>query len=186
LDAVRRLTAHSRATGTGHNYLVQHSAGSGKSKSIAWLAHHLGGLHDDNDMKVFDSVVVITDRVVLDRQLQNAVYQFEHKQGVVQGIDQDTRQLVQALSVGTPIIITTMQKFPFVAETIDKLNQDRQAAGEDTLEIGTKGKRFAVIVDEAHSSQSGETGHGSQRGAQQGGGSRSRRRLYRSKRSGPG
>jgi len=157
LDAVRRLTTHSRAKGTGHNYLVQHSAGSGKSKSIAWLAHHLAGLHDENDLKVFDSVVVITDRIVLDQQLQNAVYQFEHKQGVVQGIDEDTRQLVQALSAGTPIIITTLQKFPFVAETMDKLNRDRSEAGEDALEISTKGKRFAVIVDEAHSSQSGET-----------------------------
>ena len=157
LDAVRRLTAHSRAGGTGHNYLVQHSAGSGKSKSIAWLAHHLASLHDDKDLKIYDSVVVITDRIVLDQQLQNAVYQFEHKQGVVQGIDEDTRQLVKALSAGTPIIITTLQKFPFVAETMDKLNRDRAQSGEDALAISTRGKRFAVIVDEAHSSQSGET-----------------------------
>lgn len=157
LDAVRKLVAHSRANGPGRNYLVQHSAGSGKSKSIAWLAHHLASLHDGKDLKVFDSVVVITDRIVLDQQLQNAVYQFEHKQGVVQGIDEDTRQLVKALSSGTPIIITTLQKFPFVADTMDKLNRDRKEAGEDALKISTKGKCFAVIVDEAHSSQSGET-----------------------------
>ncbi|OEU67024.1 MAG: type I restriction endonuclease subunit R [Desulfobacterales bacterium PC51MH44] len=157
LDAIRRLVTHSRTHGSGHNYLVQHSAGSGKSKSIGWLAHHLASLHDDKELKVYDSVVVITDRIVLDRQLQNAVYQFEHKQGVVQGIDEDTRQLVKALSAGTPIIITTLQKFPFVAETIDKLNQDFAHAGEDAWKISTKGKRFAVIVDEAHSSQSGET-----------------------------
>ena len=157
LDAVRRLVAHSRSKGPGHNYLVHHSAGSGKSKSIAWLAHHLASLHDDKDLKIYDSVVVITDRIVLDQQLQNAVYQFEHKQGVVQGIDRNTRQLVKALSGGTPIIITTLQKFPFVAETMNKLNQDRAQSGEDALKITTKGKRFAVIVDEAHSSQSGET-----------------------------
>lgn len=157
LDVVRRLVAHSRANGPGRNYLVQHSAGSGKSKSIAWLAHHLASLHDDKDLKVYDSVVVITDRIVLDRQLQNAVYQFEHKQGVVQGIDEDTRQLIKALTADTPIIITTLQKFPFVAEIMDKLNQELAQAGEDGIKISTKGKRFAVIVDEAHSSQSGET-----------------------------
>ena len=152
LDAVRSLTGHSREHGPGHNYLVQHSAGSGKSNSIAWLAHHLASLHDGQDIKVFDSVVVITDRLVLDQQLQNTIYQFDHKQGVVQKIDEDTRQLVQALADGTPIIITTLQKFPFIAETLEKLREERLP----DLQIATAGKRFAVIVDEAHSSQSGE------------------------------
>lgn len=153
LGAVRSLTGHSRQHGAGHNYLVQHSAGSGKSNSIAWLAHHLASLHDEHDVKVFDSVVVITDRRVLDQQLQNTIYQFDHKQGVVQKIDEDTRQLVEALADGTPIVITTLQKFPFIAETLDKLREERLPG----LQIATSGKRFAVIVDEAHSSQSGES-----------------------------
>lgn len=155
MNAVRSLISHSKVNGPGHNYLVKHSAGSGKSNSIAWLAHRLSSLHDEQDNKVFDSVVVITDRRVLDQQLQNTIYQFEHKQGVVQKINEDTRQLVKALSTGTPIIITTLQKFPFVAETLEKLNKDR--AEDDSLALTTQGKRFAVIVDEAHSSQSGES-----------------------------
>ncbi|WP_347275278.1 RNA-binding domain-containing protein [Candidatus Kuenenia sp.] len=154
LDCVRKLVDHSKATGAGRNYLVEHSAGSGKSNSIAWLAHRLSCLHDADDKKIFDSVVVITDRRVLDKQLQDTIYQFEHKQGVVQKIDEDTRQLVTALSTGTPIIISTVQKFPFVTETIDKINKE---LGEGLVGLSTKGKRFAVIVDEAHSSQSGET-----------------------------
>ncbi|HEY8037676.1 MAG TPA: type I restriction endonuclease [Methylobacter sp.] len=155
LDAVRRLIRHSKEHGPGRNYLVQHSAGSGKSNSIAWLAHRLSSLHDEQDNKVFDSVVVITDRRILDQQLQNTIYQFEHKQGVVQKIDEDSRQLVQALTSGTPIIITTLQKFPFVSETLEKLNKERDA--NDALQLSTQGKRYAVIVDEAHSSQSGES-----------------------------
>lgn len=155
LDAVRRLVHHSREHGPGRNYLVQHSAGSGKSNSIAWLAHRLSSLHDEADGKVFDSVVVITDRRVLDQQLQNTIYQFEHKQGVVRKIDEDTRQLVQALTSGTPIIITTLQKFPFIAETLEKLNKERDA--DAALQLSTQGKCYAVIVDEAHSSQSGES-----------------------------
>ena len=82
------LEADARQNGAGQNYLIQHSAGSGKSNSIAWLAHRLSSLHDEQDRKVFDSVVVITDRIVLDRQLQDTIYQFEHKQGVVQKIDE--------------------------------------------------------------------------------------------------
>lgn len=152
LDAVRKLVAHARANGAGHNYLVQHSAGSGKSNSIAWLAHRLASLHDTDDQKVFHSVVVITDRRVLDQQLQNAIYQFEHKTGVVEKIDEDTQQLVRALSQGTPIIITTIQKFPFISQALSTL--EGKGAG---VKIDTAGKRFAVIVDEAHSSQSGET-----------------------------
>jgi len=154
LDSVRKLIHHSKENGAGRNYLVEHSAGSGKSNSIAWLAHRLSSLHDADDKKIFDTVVVITDRRVLDQQLQDTIYQFEHKQGVVQKINEDTRQLVTALSTGTPIIISTVQKFPFVTETIDKINKE---LGEGSAAISTKGKRFAVIVDEAHSSQSGET-----------------------------
>ena len=142
LRAVRKLEAATREDGPGANYLVQHSAGSGKSNSIAWLAHRLASLHDAADRKVFDTVVVMTDRRVLDRQLQDTIYQFEHKHGVVEKIDRDSAQLAAALSGGTPIVITTLQKFPYVA---DKL-------GADVM----KGKRFAVIVDEAHSGQGGE------------------------------
>ena len=100
LDSVRKLVAHSRAHGSGRNYLIQHSAGSGKSNSIAWLAHRLANLHDENDEKVFHSVVVVTDRRVLDQQLQNTIYQFEHKTGIVEKIDENTQQLARALSPG--------------------------------------------------------------------------------------
>ena len=152
LDCVRKLVAHAQKTGPGRNYLIQHSAGSGKSNSIAWLAYRLSSLHDEEDKKVFDSVIVVTDRLVLDQQLQNTIYQFDHKQGVVKKIDEDTRQLVKALADGTPIVVTTLQKFPFVTETLEKL---REETNEDVA-ISTKEKQFAVIVDEAHSSQSGE------------------------------
>lgn len=152
LDVVRRLVGHARANGSGRNYLIQHSAGSGKSNSIAWLAHRLAGLHDANDEKVFHSVIVITDRRVLDQQLQNTIYQFEHKTGVVEKIDESTQQLAKALAGGTPIIISTIQKFPFISQAIRTM----EAKGEG-VKIDTAGRRFAVIVDEAHSSQSGET-----------------------------
>lgn len=152
LGAVRRLVGHAAEDGAGHNYLIQHSAGSGKSNSIAWLAHRLSTLHDAHDEKIFHSVVVITDRRVLDQQLQNTIYQFEHKSGVVQKIDEDTQQLARALSDGVPIIISTIQKFPFIAQAIRTLEKKGQG-----VVIDTAGKRFAVIVDEAHSSQSGET-----------------------------
>ena len=152
LDAVRKLIAHARINGAGRNYLVQHSAGSGKSNSIAWLAYRLASLHDEHDDKVFHSVIVVTDRRVLDQQLQDTIYQFEHKTGVVEKIDEDTQQLARALSQGTPIIITTIQKFPFISQALSTLKKK----GSD-VKIDTEGKRFAVIVDEAHSSQSGET-----------------------------
>ena len=152
LDAVRRLVAHARSNGAGRNYLIQHSAGSGKSNSIAWLAHRLSSLHDARDEKVFHSVVVVTDRRVLDQQLQATIYQFEHKTGVVEKIDEDTQQLARALSQGTPIVITTIQKFPFISQALSTL--EKRGSG---VRIDTAGKRFAVIVDEAHSSQSGET-----------------------------
>ena len=141
LDCVRKLVADARGNGTGTNYLVQHSAGSGKSNSIAWLAHRLASLYDDRDEKVYDSIIVVTDRVVLDQQLQNTIYQFEHKQGVVQKIDINSTQLADALATGVPIVITTLQKFPFVTEKISDLPK----------------RRYAVIIDEAHSSQGGET-----------------------------
>lgn len=152
LDSVRALTDHAQAHGSGHNYLIQHSAGSGKSNSIAWLAHRLSSLHDANDEKIFHSVVVITDRRVLDQQLQDTIFQFEHKLGVVQKIDENTQQLAKALSDGVPIIISTIQKFPFITQAIRTME-----ANGKSVAISTAGKRFAVIVDEAHSSQSGET-----------------------------
>ncbi len=121
LDSVRKLEADARTSGVGKNYLIQHSAGSGKSNSIGWLAHRLASLHNDQDEKVFHSVIVITDRVVLDRQLQDTIYQFEHRQGVVEKIDEHSAQLADALTAGTPIIITTLQKFPFVTEKVGSL-----------------------------------------------------------------
>ena len=145
-DAVTKLLADVRARGAGRSYLIEHSAGSGKSNSIAWLAHHLSGLHTSgkngaDDKPVFSSVIVITDRRVLDKQLQDNIYQFEHKQGVVEKIDTDSAQLAAALNRGTPIIISTIQKFSFVLDRI-------KAAGA---------RRYAVIVDEAHGSQTGES-----------------------------
>jgi type I restriction enzyme R subunit len=140
LDSVRRLVSHSRELGTGQRYLIEHSAGSGKSNSIAWLAHQLSVLHDDADRRVFDSIVIITDRRVLDRQLQRTLRQFEQTEGVVENIDKTSRQLKEALEAGKTIIVTTLQKFGVIADEMAEL----------------PGKRFAVIVDEAHSSQSGE------------------------------
>ena len=141
LDCVRRLVSHARSHGPGQRYLIQHSAGSGKSFTIAWLAHRLSVLHDRDDRRVFDSVVVVTDRRVLDRQLQRTIRQFEQTLGVVENIEHTSRQLLEALEAGRTIIVTTLQKFPVIAEQIGEL----------------PGQRFAVIVDEAHSSQSGET-----------------------------
>ena len=152
LDAVRQLVAHSKEHGAGKNYLIQHSAGSGKSNTIAWLAHQLSSLHNADDDKIFHSVIVITDRVVLDRQLQDTVAQFGQTDGVVQKIDEDTHQLTRALAGNVPIIITTIQKFPYVMNSI--ATRAKQGV---MIELDTTGKRFAVIVDEAHSSQSGET-----------------------------
>lgn len=153
LQAVRRMVAAAASEGVGHNYLVEHSAGSGKSNTIAWLAHRLSSLHNERDERLFDSVVVITDRVVLDRQLQNTIYQFDHRQGVVQKIDEDSRQLAEALEAGVPIIITTLQKFPFVSGQLAKLSEERGESGKSHLPT----RKYAVIIDEAHSSQSGET-----------------------------
>lgn len=140
LDVVRKLTHHARDNGAGHNYLVQHSAGSGKSNSIAWLAYRLSGLHDAQDKRIFDGVIVITDRLVLDSQLQDTIYQFEHKAGIVHKIDKDSNQLADALANKANIIITTLQKFPYVLDKVGELPN----------------RRYAVIIDEAHSSQGGE------------------------------
>src|SRR5206468_4318915 len=148
----------------GRNYLIQHSAGSGKTNSISWLSHRLASLHDAQDAKIYDCVVVITDRQVLDRQLQDAIYQIEHAQGVVKAIDQDSKQLAAALIDGTPIVVTTLQKFPFVlrgllhaagAESQERASaEERQQARE--WEAAIAARRYAVIVDEAHSSQTGD------------------------------
>ena len=140
LDAVRKLVGHARRFGAGRRYLIQHSAGSGKSFTIAWLAHQLSSLHDVEDNTVFDSVVVVSDRRVLDRQLQRTIQQFERVVGVVENIDKTSKDLLAALQAGRRIIVTTLQKFPIIAGQAAEL----------------PGKRFAVIIDEAHSSQSGE------------------------------
>lgn len=139
LDVVTKLLADVKKNGSGRNYLIQHSAGSGKSNSIAWLAHRLSGLHNDKDEKIFQSVIIVTDRRVLDSQLQNTVYQFDHVEGVVQKIDKNAQQLKEAIEAGTGIIITTLQKFPVIYK-----------------EVNSGNKRFAIIVDEAHSSQTGD------------------------------
>jgi type I restriction enzyme R subunit len=139
-DVVKKLTADAKISGPGKNYLIEHSAGSGKSNSIAWLAYRLSSLYTAQDKKIFGSIIVITDRNVLDQQLQNTIYQFEHKQGVVQRIDVDSKQLAEEIKTGTSIIITTLQKFPFA---LDHLGE-------------TPGRNYAVIIDEAHSSQGGE------------------------------
>ena len=140
-DCVLGLERMARAEGAGQHYLVQHSAGSGKSNTIAWLGHRLSTLHDEADRKVFDKVVVITDRVILDRQLQETIYQLEHVHGVVERIDKHAGQLAAALTgEQARIIVTTLQKFPFILDKIEQLPE----------------RRYAVIVDEAHSSQTGE------------------------------
>ena len=216
LEAVRRLVDTARREGVGHNALVEHSAGSGKSNTIAWLAHRLASLHDAGNARVFDSVIVVTDRVVLDSQLQDTIYQFEHKRGVVRKIDESSRQLAEALESAVPIVITTLQKFPFVSRHLLRMAEERgtetepeagagigsgTGAGTGTVaevrtgaEAGTEGgsriggeaeisaeaesesgpgaglgagagagagalpaRRYAVIIDEAHSSQGGET-----------------------------
>jgi type I restriction enzyme R subunit len=143
LDCVRALLAEARAHGTGDNYLIQHSAGSGKSNTIAWLAHQLSNFFTEDNHLIFDSVIIITDRQVLDKQLQETVKQFEKTVGLVQKIDKNTRQLVSALAGGAKIIVCTLQKFSWMRNVL---------GGPKEL----KGRRFALIVDEAHSSQSGE------------------------------
>jgi type I restriction enzyme R subunit len=143
-DAVQKIVAHAQANGAGHNYLVQHSAGSGKSNTIAWLSHRLSNLFDAGNQPVFHKIIVITDRLVLDRQLQRTIYQFDHTPGVVKKIDKDSAQLAAALDNATSkIVISTLQMYPYVlAKIADK---------------GLAGKRYAVVIDEAHSSQGGDS-----------------------------
>ena len=165
LDAVTKLIEAAKQDGPGHNYLIQHSAGSGKTNSISWLAYKLSNLHDDSNNVIFDCVVVITDRRVLDGQLQEAIHQIEHVRGVVKPIDQDSRQLAQALVDGTKIVITTIQKFPFIMRGLlniagaDSSDEPAAADAEQANAWRTQiaGRNYAIIVDEAHSSQSGST-----------------------------
>ena len=143
LDVVRKLIADVRENGSGNNYLIQHSAGSGKSNSIAWTAYRLASLHNDTNEPVFTSVVIVTDRRNLDAQLQETITGFDHMFGSVCAIDEkkSSKDLRDALNAGKRIIVTTLQKFPVIYEEVD-----------DTTD-----KRFAIIVDEAHSSQTGSS-----------------------------
>ena len=149
-DLVRSLIQTSAKEGPGHKYLAQHSAGSGKSNSIAWTAHQLSSLRDEKGDPVFNSVIVVTDRTVLDSQLQDTIYQFEHADGVVGRINRDEGQgsksekLAKALEESQPIVIVTIQTFPFVLKAIEN-----SAALQE--------RSYAIIADEAHSSQSGST-----------------------------
>ena len=149
LDATRKIVADVLAKGAGERYLIQHSAGSGKTNSIAWTAHFLADLHNADQQKMFDSVIVVSDRTVLDSQLQEAIFSFERTTGVVETISDDKSgsksiQLSQALQNGKKIIVCTIQTFPFALKAVQELSS-------------TQGKRFAVIADEAHSSQTGDS-----------------------------
>jgi type I restriction enzyme R subunit len=140
LDVVSKILRDVKEKKAGHKYLIQHSAGSGKTYSITWLAHRLSSLHDRDNNPIFSSVIVVTDRVSLDQQLQDTIYQIDHKLGVVAPIKKDSHQLADELNSGTNIIISTIQKFPFI---LDKVSD-------------TKDKNFAIVIDEAHSSTSGK------------------------------
>lgn len=141
LSAVRQMLNHAQEHGSGQKYLIQHSAGSGKSNSIAWLAHQLIGLHDKTGTKnIFDTAIVVTDRRVLDAQIRENIKQFQQVNGVVEAITEGSKQLRTALEEGKKIIITTIQKFPHIVEEIGEL----------------PGANFAIIIDEAHSSLSGQ------------------------------
>ena len=143
LDVVRKMVADVKENGAGHNYLIQHSAGSGKSNSIAWTAYRLASLHDELNKPIFSSVIIVTDRTVLDRQLQDTISSFDHTLGTVETIGEGktSRDLRDAINNGSRIIVTTLQKFPVIYEEVDS----------------TRGKNYAVIVDEAHSSQTGSS-----------------------------
>lgn len=143
LDVVRELVRHVRENGPGHNYLIQHSAGSGKSNSIAWTAYRMASLHDSNNEAVYDSVIVVTDRRVLDQQLQATISSFDHTLGSVETIDdkKSSKDLLNAINKGKRVIVTTLQKFPVIYEQVQS----------------AVGKHYAIIVDEAHSSQTGQS-----------------------------
>lgn len=142
LDCIRKTLADVKENGSSLNYLIQHSAGSGKTNSIAWLAHRLASLHDSDNHIIFDNIIICTDRVVVDRQLQQAVMGIEHKSGMIRVMDDKctSQDLGLALSGNTKIIATTIQKFPHIVDSLK----------------GAKDKKFAVIIDEAHSSTSGK------------------------------
>lgn len=142
LDVIRKLLEDVSENRTSQNYLIQHSAGSGKTNSIAWLAHRLTSLHDSDNKIIFDNIVIITDRVVVDRQLQAAIMGMEHKAGLIRVMDDkcSSADLAIALKGNTKIIATTIQKFPYIVDTV----------------AGLKSKKFAVIIDEAHSSTAGK------------------------------
>lgn len=143
LDVVRKLIDDVKANGAGHNYLIQHSAGSGKSNSIAWTAYRLASLHDSENKAIFSSVIVVTDRRVLNAQLQTTISGFDHTLGTVETIGEGktSQHLKQALNEGVRIIVTTLQRFPVIFEEVDEAN----------------GRNFAIICDEAHSSQTGSS-----------------------------
>ena len=143
LDVVRELVRHVRENGPGHNYLIQHSAGSGKSNSIAWTAYRMASLHNANNEAVYDSVIVVTDRRVLDQQLQATISSFDHTLGSVETIDdkKSSKDLLAAINKGKRVIVTTLQKFPVIYEQVQS----------------AVGKHYAIIVDEAHSSQTGQS-----------------------------
>ena len=142
LDVVTKVEQKVKEEKSGHKYLIQHSAGSGKTNSISWLAHRLSKIHDEEENPIFDSVIVLTDRKVLDRQLQKAIYQLDKTRGVVVKIDKNksSKDLADALQKGAKIIISTIQKFAYAYKELDKLTK----------------KKYAIIIDEAHSSTSGE------------------------------
>jgi len=143
LNIIRKLKKSVIEEDVGHNYLIQHTTGSGKSLSIGWLSHLLTSLYrtPTDTEGMFDSVIVVTDRRVLDKQIRNTIKQLEQTKGVVNPVDVNSQQLKEYIELGKSIIITTIQKFPFISEEISKL----------------KSKKFGVIIDEVHSSQSGET-----------------------------
>lgn len=142
LDVIRKLLTDVQENRTTQNYLIQHSAGSGKTNSIAWLAHRLTSLHDTENKIIFDNVIIVTDRVVVDRQLQKAIMEMEHKTGLIRVMDDkcNSADLAIALNGNTKIIATTIQKFPYIVDSV----------------AGLKNKNFAVIIDEAHSSTAGK------------------------------
>ena len=142
-DVVKKIMADVKANGVGNNYLIQHSAGSGKSNSIAWIAYRLASVHDAENKGLFDSVIVVTNRVVLDGQLQDTINSFEHQVGLVEAIDdkKNSRSLAEAINDKRRIIICTIQKFLFAKKDMEKF----------------RGRKFAVIIDEAHQGQNGES-----------------------------
>lgn len=142
-DVVKKVLSDVKAKGVGQNYLIQHSAGSGKSNSIAWIAYRLASLHDEDDNSMFNSVIVVTNRIVLDGQLQDTINSFEHKKGLVEAIDdkKNSHSLADAINDGKRIIICTIQKFLFAYKDMEKYS----------------GRKFAIIVDEAHQGQNGES-----------------------------